>query len=240
VFWLTLKNVDQVVVQSSFVMAQFKQKWHSYKGDVAIIENPISNNFHKRSSGQVEQYILSRSKTMGSSLSLLYVSRFYPHKNHHFLIELSKALTEKNLHHRILITINAELPGASDYFEKVRQHHLPILNLGEIDQRELAEHYIDSHVFLFPSESETFGNPLIEAMGFGLPVVVPDTGYAHAVVGQAGIYYEIDSAKDCAERLIDLVNDQQQYNRKSMESLSGFGSFPDATEWLRKYLELLK
>ena len=240
VFWLTLKNVDQVVVQSSFVMTQFKERWHWYDGDVAIIENPISNSFPKQSSAQVEQQVLSRIKTISSGLSLLYVSRFYPHKNHNFLIGLSKALAAKSFSHRILITINANIPGASEFLDKVAAHNLPIINLGEIDQKALVVYYMDSHVFLFPSESETFGNPLIEAMGYGLPVLVPDAGYAHAVVGQAGTYYEIDNADDCAEKLISLVNDQQKYTGKSIESFSGFGLFPDASEWVRKYLGILR
>lgn len=240
VFWATLKNVDQVVVQSPFVMTQFEQKWRSYKGDLAIIENPISNSFPKQSIVQVEQQVLSRIKTISSGLTLLYVSRFYPHKNHHFLIKLSHALAAKGIIHKILITINAEIPGAGEFLGRVAKHDLPIVNLGEIDQKALVDHYIDSHIFLFPSESETFGNPLIEAMAYGLPVVVPDAGYAHAVVGQAGIYYEIDNAEDCAEKLIGLVSNHIEYNSKSIESFGSFDMYPDATEWVRKYLEILK
>jgi glycosyltransferase involved in cell wall biosynthesis len=239
VFELTLRNVDVVIVQSPYVREQFQKKWSSYKGNLSIIENPISRSFPQHSVKEVEELISNRVKTLKVEVCLLYVSRFYPHKNHDFLIDLSKRLVAAEIPHKILITIDQKISGANKLLEKISDENLPIFNLGEISQHELDNYYKSSHLFLFPSKSETFGNPLIEAMSYSLPIIVPTLGYAHAAVSNAGIYYQENNVEDCVRKIKALVEDKDSYSSSSLDSYARFGLFPNSKEWLKKYLELL-
>jgi glycosyltransferase involved in cell wall biosynthesis len=49
---------------------------------------------------------------------------------------------------------------------------------------ELARAYASSDIFLFPSETETFGNVTLEAMASGLPCVVADAPGSKSLVKQ--------------------------------------------------------
>jgi glycosyltransferase involved in cell wall biosynthesis len=65
-------------------------------------------------------------------------------------------------------TLAASIPGA--IFE------------GHLRGTALAIAYASSDVFLFPSETETFGNVTLEAMSSGLPAVVANATGSNALV----------------------------------------------------------
>lgn len=239
VFSATLRNVDNVVVQSDYVQQRLRAKWPWYRGGVHVIENPVSSRLGRIADEEVETYIDGRASSLPGVITLLYVSRFYPHKNHDFLLPLSRALQVRGLQHRILITVNPQIDGAGKLLESIGASGLPIVNLGEIDQTALPEHYAKAHALLFPSRSETFGNPLVEAMGFGLPVIAPDLEYAHAILAQAGRYYTEDDAANCAECIVTLLQDAERYQAVSREARARFSRFPQADAWLQKYLALI-
>jgi phosphatidylinositol alpha 1,6-mannosyltransferase len=53
---------------------------------------------------------------------------------------------------------------------------------GHLGGEELATAYASSDLFLFPSETETFGNVTLEAMASGLPVVAADAAGSRSLV----------------------------------------------------------
>lgn len=239
-FWVTLRNVDCVVVQSDYVLNEFNSVWGNASHNLKIIPNPISNNFIKQSVLEITNIINERVSSLNDELTLLYVSRFYPHKNHDFLFNLSAELSDANIKHKILVTIDHEIQGADVFLKNIELKRMPIVNLGEIKQVDLNQFYKTSHLFLFPSRSETFGNPLIEAMSYGLPIIVPSLQYSHSVVGETGIYYQEDDAKDCVVKILNLIQNHRDYMINSLASHEGFNLYPNVTTWTRRYLDALQ
>jgi glycosyltransferase involved in cell wall biosynthesis len=138
-----------------------------------------------------------------------------------------------------LITIDENLPGAEDYLQKIEIQKAAIFNLGEISQQELQHYYLNSHLFIYPSESETFGNPLVEAMSFGLPVIVPSLGYSRSVLGASGIYYDVNDVTDCVEKIESVVHDTLHYRKKSCESYSQLDLYLVSKIWAENYIKLI-
>jgi glycosyltransferase involved in cell wall biosynthesis len=94
-----------------------------------------------------------------------------------------------------------------------RQH--PDLEFAGVRTGEdLARHYASADLFLFPSETDTFGNVTLEAMASGLPVVAFDYAAAHqhithgrdgllAPFGDAGAF--VDLAAGAARQPAELA-----------------------------------
>jgi glycosyltransferase involved in cell wall biosynthesis len=59
-----------------------------------------------------------------------------------------------------------------------------VVQTGALHGEELAAVYASADVLAFPSETETFGNVVVEAQASGLPVVVAAAGAAHEHVQQ--------------------------------------------------------
>jgi glycosyltransferase involved in cell wall biosynthesis len=71
----------------------------------------------------------------------------------------------------------------------------------------LATHYASGDLFLFPSETETFGNVILESMASGLAIVAYDYAAARAHVdhGQSGLLAPLGDARMFAERAASLA-----------------------------------
>ena len=64
---------------------------------------------------------------------------------------------------------------------------------GFLDGEDLARAYANMDVFIFPSETETFGNVVQEANAAGVPCIVTDQGGPKFIVreGETGFVAKI-------------------------------------------------
>jgi len=239
VFWLTIRNVDIVVVQSDYMLDQCYRKFPKYHSKFTIIHNPISRDFESNLSVQANNLKRAGFKNK-DKFTLLYVSRFYPHKNHEFLIDLSKKFLESSLKIEILVTIDPLLEGANNFLESVNSQKLPIYNLNELSQQELAQYYVSADFMIFPSIAETFGNPIIEALFFSLPLILPNRGYAKALLGEGGAYYDPVSVDSCFHLLKTLIKNEESYIRYAEYCYSRSLVFPNSSRWVHLFKGLLR
>lgn len=77
--------------------------------------------------------------------------------------------------------------------------------LGGQSPDQLVELYRDCTVFLFPSTVETFGNPLVEAMACGAPVICSNSSAMPEIAGDAVLYVNPFDVKAMAERIVTLL-----------------------------------
>jgi glycosyltransferase involved in cell wall biosynthesis len=88
----------------------------------------------------------------------------------------------------------------------LQKAHPDLIFCGVHSGEQLARHYASADVFLFPSETETFGNVTLEAMASGLVVVAYDYAAArmHLTHGETGVlvpYGEVQAFVDAAAQL---------------------------------------
>lgn len=128
-----------------------------------------------------------------------FVGRLSPEKNVRMLAKLEAGLRDAGVRDcRFLIVgdgserlwlmqnlCGAELPGALS---------------GEI----LATAYANMDAFVFPSETDTFGNVVLEAMASGVPVVVSNNGGPKFLVDSRKNGYIADSFATFVEAIMDL------------------------------------
>ncbi len=67
--------------------------------------------------------------------------------------------------------------------------------------------------FVMPSWYEGFGMPLVQAMALGTPIIAADSGSLPEVATEAGLYFDPTNANELAEKLTEIVNNQDlRYN----------------------------
>jgi glycosyltransferase involved in cell wall biosynthesis len=87
--------------------------------------------------------------------------------------------------------------------------------VGELSQENCLLEYQRADALIYPSLLESYGLPLTEAMAMGLPILVADQPYAHALCGDDAIYFDAKSKEGLVEACVLL--------KKRMEN----GWYPD-------------
>lgn len=145
----------------------------------------------------------------GGPLRLLFVSVYYPHKDPVCLARAVRALRSRGIDASARITMKAAdfdhwSCGAEDYAALREAEQAGDVTLGDIVHSEIAAAYRACDAFVFPSVSETFGFPLLEAMAVGRPIVAADTLINREICGPAALYYPPFDAVKLADRLQQL------------------------------------
>ena len=238
-FKYTVSNVDKVVVQSDYMKKLFVKKYPRHESKVEVIFNPVSECFNLQRNKN-ESKLKTEELERKGVYKIIYVSRLYPHKNHEFILRLGAYIKSKNAPFELLVTINPEIAGGSEFLQSVEDSELPIINIGEIAQEELIAYYKNCNFAVFPSYSETFGNPLIEAMYFSLPLITPKKDYSVAIVGDYGLHYKEDSVESCFSIINSLRLNPEEYKSASEYSYERSKIFPNSSSWYKQYLVLLE
>lgn len=100
-----------------------------------------------------------------------FVGRLRPEKNLRFLAKVEDFLRGEGLgNYRFLIV------GDGSERAWLQRRLLRAEFTGELYGESLARAYADMDLFLFPSETDTYGNAILEAMASGTPAVVTSHG----------------------------------------------------------------
>jgi glycosyltransferase involved in cell wall biosynthesis len=91
-----------------------------------------------------------------------------------------------------------------------------VIRTGVLHGEELATVFASADVFAFASETETFGNVVVEAAASGLPAVVAATGAAHehVLAGETGVVTQGSEA--FAREVLALFSDPARRARMSV------------------------
>lgn len=119
----------------------------------------------KRSAQLREEWRVSEGRP-----ALLYVGRLSREKGLALLPLLQDALRARGLNHQLIVA--GEGPMERELAELC---HDPIFT-GPLSRDDVAKVFASADVFVFPSETDTAGNVVLEAQSSGLPVVVSDQG----------------------------------------------------------------
>jgi glycosyltransferase involved in cell wall biosynthesis len=89
----------------------------------------------------------------------------------------------------------------------LERQHPDVLFTGIQTGEQLARHYASADVFLFPSETDTFGNVTLEAMASGLAVVAYDYAAAHQHIshGETGLVTPLGNAPAFVQAAVSVA-----------------------------------
>jgi glycosyltransferase involved in cell wall biosynthesis len=133
---------------------------------------------------------------------LLYVGNAYPHKNLETLIQAFSRF------HKDHPDVQLVLAGGDDvFYKRLKDTYAErdfVVFITRPSDTELSELYRSAALYVFPSRSEGFGLPPLEAMSYGVPVIAANTSSLPEILGEAALYFEPDDTEKLA-KLMDQV-----------------------------------
>lgn len=112
----------------------------------------------------------------------VYLADGEAHKNHRCLVEAWKLLARDGIKPSLALTLsNRDAALITWIKDQVGMHDLRITNLGHLLHSNALALYYNSRALIFPSLSESFGLPLIEAREVGLPILAGELDFVRDV-----------------------------------------------------------
>jgi glycosyltransferase involved in cell wall biosynthesis len=175
---------------------------------------------------------------------MYYPAAFWPHKNHKRLLEAFKLMKDSYSFEGQLMLSGIPLQTNSEMMTEIDRLGLQgdVTLLGYLPQEDLAGLYNLARLMVFPSLSEGFGIPLLEAMACGCPVACSAVTSIPEVVGEAAVTFDPESVEDMAEKLWSLWNDassQQDLKAKGLDRIKLFSWHSMARQTIRVYEKAL-
>ncbi len=112
-----------------------------------------------------------RNRPEGGPLRIGYVGRLMAEKNVRWLARLEKGLLEKGITDFRFVIV-----GHGGEQAWLREHMSQAEFTGLLTGSELAHAFADMDIFAFPSQTDTFGLAVLEALASGVPAVVTSEG----------------------------------------------------------------
>ena len=109
---------------------------------------------------------------------------------------------------------------------------------NNFEENELYTYYFNAKCFVFPSEYEGFGIPVLEAMKCSCPVVLANHSSFPEVAGDAGVYFELNNQLDLKNKINELLDDndlRNSYIQKGLVQAAKFSWEKTANECLKVY-----
>jgi glycosyltransferase involved in cell wall biosynthesis len=138
-----------------------------------------------------------------SGLAVIHVGRLAPEKNLPLVLSAFAAIRQRRPDARLVLV--GDGPARSQLERSHAGHVYAGMRTGE----DLAAYYASGDVFLFASQTETFGNVTLEAMASGLGVVAYDYAAAreHLVHGENGLLAPFGDAMAFEYEALRLATD---------------------------------
>ena len=143
-------------------------------------------------------------------LRIGFCGRLQPEKNLRLLAELEKDLIAagKTDYEFLIVGDGSERAWLEQNLRQARF-------TGFLKGEELAENYANMDVFVFPSETDTFGNVVQEAFASGVPAIVANVGGPKFIVKSGENGFVAENVPDFARRVIELMDDRPKLRRMS-------------------------
>lgn len=142
----------------------------------------------------------------GADLVLMYVGRIAPEKKIDLLIDSFPVIRARaaGMGRRVALVLVGDGPALDPLKKQAGPDvHFTGYRRGE----ELARHYASADLFVFPSDTETFGQVVTEALASGVPVVAPARGGVidTVVPDETGRLFEPGNIADFTDQVLALI-----------------------------------
>lgn len=198
-----LKYADVYGVQTEVIRERLHRYYKIPLKDICVVPNAISFTTGDHKPGLP----LPADK---EDIKLLFLSKYYPHKNYEILYEVGKEIVKRNLPVKITVTLDAnESESAAAFLENIRSMQLDkvIVNAGNVKLENISSIYAAHHGLFLPTLLESYSGSYVEAMHFEKPVFTSDMDFAHEVCKDAAYYFDPLNKDNILQVIMDAFKD---------------------------------
>ena len=147
-------------------------------------------------------------------------------KNHQMLL---------NIWSRLIARLGSDVPRlliigqrgweAESVFHRLDEHEKlggHIVELSHCSDEELAGHVASARALLFPSFSEGYGLPLVEALGMGVPVIASDLSVFREIAGPVPVYLSPLDDQAWEKAILDYANPESPARAAQLDRIKSF------------------
>jgi glycosyltransferase involved in cell wall biosynthesis len=215
-----VKRVDSIIIPSTQIGEVVKK--YKVKKKTHLLPTGIDPHLFSRDTDEIERFrelLTKKYPQLKNKRILLFVGRITREKNLAFLLDLAPEIIKK--HPDVIFLLVGNGPDLNELQEQGERLGIAdqVIFTGYLDREDVALIYGMSHIFVFPSLTETQGLVTIEAMLSGIPVVaVGVMGTLMVMNGDNGGFMVKDDAGEFIRRVCDLLEDDALYRRKVAEA----------------------
>lgn len=204
IVWFFYKyKVAHIITVSNFAKEEIIEQLNIKRSKISVIYHGYNNDLFLPRSGE-KNY-------------LLHVSIYQKVKNiERLLLAYQQIPIEKRMP---FVLIAPGFPSQTEKIEKLT------LITNKLSQKEILNYLQGAYAFIFPSLRESFGLPILEAFGAGVPVVSSNTSALKEIVGDAGILvnpYSTDELQTAIERIVENKTLRNELAHKAEQRAKDF------------------
>lgn len=173
---------------------------------------------------------------------ILFVGSRADYKNFKFLVNAITPILKENAELVLLAAGGGEFKD--DEISYIEEKGLSQqIQQKNFEENELGHFYKNAKFFVFPSQYEGFGIPVLEAMACGCPIILSNSASFPEVAGDAGIYFDNNSENDLTNKirlLLDNDNLRKEFSRKGLEQVKKFDWKVAAEQCLHVYRQAIE
>lgn len=228
-----------IIVPSEWVSKKIIERFPSVKEKIFVVYEGVSEAF-KGLALQTQGQALLDKYGLKPNHYLIYTGSLYPHKNVSLVLDVLPKFPDLKL-----VVACARSVFWERFEKEVRSRQLgnQIVLAGFVPDEELATLYRNALAFVFPSLSEGFGLPGLEAMAVGCPVISSNAGALPEIYAGAAEYFDPKSGRDLRREIERMQKEKglrEELVKKGLERASQFSWDKCAKETLEIYNRVLQ
>lgn len=200
---ISIRKADRIVAISQFTKEDVEKYYPAAKGKIVVIYN--SFNF--------EKYECDENTDIGESY-FIAISTTADYKNQRSILNAFKLYVEKG-GDKMLVIIGRMIDDSEvcKVYSSLPQHiREKIIWRSNLSNAQLGAMYKGASCFISASKFEGLGMPVVEAMSFGLPVLLSDIPPHREVSINKGEYFEPTDVEKLAEKMININFEKRDYS----------------------------
>lgn len=197
----TIRLADLLIANSANTAADIATSFPESAEKTRIIYPGKDHIFHTTGDPAVlQEYGIDRPY-------FLFTGTLEPRKNLLTLLEAYRLFRQRQNKVVLLVLVGPQGLKNKDFFTALRSHPFnhDIRLTGFVERNHLPVLYSGCEAFVYPSEYEGFGLPVLEAMACGAPVLVARNSSLTEVGGKAAMYFSTHRPEALAALMIELM-----------------------------------